>query len=71
MKQVKCKSGITGWQARLRKVYANFEEFVSYCEIRNLHIRLGYKSPSSAWKWNPIVMGSVNPSDYQKVKKRN
>jgi hypothetical protein len=67
MKQVKCKSGLTGWQARLRKVYDSFVEFSRLCEIYNLHIRLGYKSPETAWRYNPTIQGSVNPSDYRKA----
>ena len=71
MKRVICKSGLKGWQARLRSVYASFEEFVSCCGIYANHTRLGYKTPATAWRANPVVQGSVNPSDYTKVKKGN
>lgn len=67
-KQVKCKSGITGWQDRLRKVYSSFEEFESYCAIYGIHIRIGYKSPAAAWKFNPLIQGSVIPSDLRRVR---
>lgn len=67
MKRVKCKSGIEGWQCKLRKNYANFEEFEYYAELRGLHIRLGYKTPRNAWLANPVVQGSVIPSDFRKV----
>jgi hypothetical protein len=68
MKRIICKSGIEGWQDRLRKNYTNFEDFEWYCNTYGLHTRLGYKTPASAWKWNPLVRGSVIPSDFQKVR---
>ena len=55
------------WKSKLRKVYANLEEFKAYCEIYNLHTRLGYKTPENAWRYNPMIQGSTNPSDYKKV----
>jgi len=68
MKQVKCKSGLTGWQCKLRKNYTSFEEFTGYAEIYNIHKRLGYKTPKNAWKANPLIQGSTNPTDLRKVK---
>lgn len=67
MKRVICKSGIEGWQGKLRKEYFDFEEFERYSTMYGLHTRLGYKSPATAWRANPTVMGSVIPSDYCKV----
>ena len=64
---MKCKSGLTGWQQRLRSIYVNFEEFEAYCRMYGLHIRLGYKTPTKAWRDNPLVQGSVEPSDYRRV----
>ena len=63
MKRVKCKSGLTGWQERLRKVYHNFEEFEAYCETWSISERLGYETPEEAWDANPIIQGSTDPSD--------
>lgn len=68
MKHVKCKSGLVGWQCHLHKNYADYEDFEFYAELRGLHTRLGYKTPESVWKDNPIVQGSVNPSDFCKVR---
>jgi hypothetical protein len=65
MKRVKCKSGVTGWQCRLRRNYTNFEEFKSYCEIYNIHGRLGFATPEEAWKSNKQIRGSVVPSDLE------
>lgn len=65
--KMRCKSGLKGWQGRLRNQYASKEEFIAYCSIYSNHLRLGYKSPDSAWKANPIIQGSVVPSDYRKV----
>lgn len=67
MKRVICRSGLRGWQARLRSVYSSFEEFSSYCELYGNHTRLGYASPVTAWRANPVVQGSVNPTDYRRV----
>ena len=67
MKYVICKSGIGGWQGLLRNQYGSFAEFKSFSEMYGLHTRLGYKSPISAWRSNPVVQGSVIPSDYRKV----
>jgi hypothetical protein len=57
-----------GWQEKLRDGYANYEEFERYAETYGLHTRLGYKTPRGAWKANPTVQGSVEPSDFRKVK---
>lgn len=70
--RVKCKSGITGWRNRLRKNYASFNEFATMNEIYGLATRLGYKSAETAWRYNPVVEGSVNPSDFRRApRKRN
>lgn len=70
MKQVKCKSGLTGWQQRLRKNYDNdFESFKNFCEVFAIHTRLGYKRPETAWRYNPLIEGSVDPSDFRVVKR--
>lgn len=68
MKQVKCRSGVIGWQCKLKKNYTCFEEFRLYAETFNLHNRLGYKTPEKAWKANPTIQGSTIPSDLRKVK---
>lgn len=68
MKTVTCKSGLKGWQGKLQKFYASFEEFEAYCMIYSNHKRLGYTTPRLAWDDNPTVRGSVNPSDLEVVK---
>ncbi len=68
MKRVKCKSGIEGWQCRLRENYDNnFEQFDAYDEVYNLAIRLGFKNAEHAWNVNPIIQGSTNPDDFRVV----
>lgn len=67
MTKVKCKSGIVGWQNRLQKNYSSFEEFESYCEIYNIHSRLGFKTALETWETNPLIQGSTIPSDLQVV----
>ena len=43
---VKCRSGLRGWQSRLQEVYANFEEFLAYAETFGTHLKLGFKLPA-------------------------
>ncbi len=62
----KCDSGITGWKGKLQDQYENFEDFEHCCGIFNNHERLGYKTPQEAWDANPVIQGSVIPSDYRK-----
>ena len=66
-KRVICKSGISGWQCKLQKNYANFEEFENFCEIYGLLPRLGFDSAKKAWDENPTIQGSVNPRDFRKI----
>jgi len=68
MKQVTCKSGLKGWQGHLRENYASFNEFEYFSEQNGLHARLGYKTALAAWHNNPKIQGSVNPSDYRRVR---
>lgn len=56
------------WTCRLQKNYKNFDEFKAYAEMYGLHTRLGYKTPETAWKSNPVIQGSVNPADFKRVR---
>lgn len=67
MRQVKCLSGLMGWQSKLRKVYSSKEEFLAYCDIYGNHRRLGFETPEEAWEANPLIQGSIDPSDYRKL----
>ena len=67
MKRVKCRSGVGGEQVRLRDNYGSYEEWEAYAEMYGLHERLGYKSPKTAWKANPLTESSVVPGDYCKI----
>ena len=58
------------WTARLRENYKDLDEFKVYDEPFGLSERLGYRSPEAAWKDNPMVQGSTNPSDYKRVEER-
>ena len=69
MKTVTCKSGLRGWQGKLRKQYASFEEFQSYAETYGLARRLGYRSIRACWDANPTVQGSTDPGDFRRVKR--
>lgn len=72
--RVRCKSGVMGWRTRLRNIYAvtgvnaGFDEWLSYSAAYELSNRLGYKHARAAWNANPVIEGSVNPSDFRKVK---
>jgi hypothetical protein len=68
MKKVMCKSGLWGWQDKLRNMYDDFIEWENYSTTYGLHTRLGYKTPRTAWQANPIIQGSTIPSDFCKVK---
>lgn len=68
MKRVKCKSGIIGYQCRLRKNYTSFEEFETYSQMYGIAKRLGFKSDKKAWESNPLIQGSVIPSDLRVVR---
>lgn len=68
MKRIKTRSGISGWQEKLQKVYSSFEEFVWYCETYGIHKQLGFKSIKKCWEANPIMSGSVVPGDLKRVK---
>jgi hypothetical protein len=64
-----CKSGVVGWRGKLRDQYASFSEFEYYALGYNLHGRLGYRTPTNAWRYNPTVEGSVNPLDFRRSPK--
>lgn len=68
MKTIIAESGIKGWQTRLQKNYNSFDEFESFCQVFNIHKRLGFKTIKSAWQNNPVIQGSVIPSDLKRVK---
>lgn len=65
MKQVKCKSGLTGWEATVQENWGNFECFEHYCEMYGLLKRIGFGGVPAklVWDMNPLVQGSVDPSD--------
>lgn len=66
---VRCQSGLMGWRGRLAANYGgHFELFERYDGIYDLARRLGYHNAEAAWASNPIVEGSVVPSDYRKVR---
>ncbi len=67
-KRVRCKSGLSGWQCRLRKNYRGFKEFEAYDQSYGLSRRLGYADARAAWNANPEVRGSVDPGDFEIVR---
>ena len=67
-KKVRCKSGVMGEQFKLRDAYNDFEDYKRYCETWDTYKRLGYKTPETAWRYNPTVQCSTIASDYRKVK---
>lgn len=71
MKHVKCKSGMHGWSYRLQENYSSYREFSGYCRMYAIHTRIGYSSMKQAWKDNPIMRGSVLPSDLQRFDEKS
>ena len=68
IKQIICKSGLSGYQCNLRDSYDDFDQFRYYAENFGLHTRLGYVTVIAAWQANPIIQGSALPSDFCKIK---
>ena len=66
-KRVICKSGIEGWQGKLHNVFDSYEEFDACSDTYGLSKRIGYKSSEEAWEDNPIIQGSIVPSDYKRI----
>lgn len=66
-KSVTLDSGAKGSQYRLRDSYANFEAFESYSNMYGIHTKLGYKTPATAWRSNPLMQSGTNPSDLKRV----
>jgi hypothetical protein len=69
MEIVICKSGSTGWRARIQESYSDLEDLTAYNEIYGVCERLGFNSPEEAWEANPLIEGSVIPSDFRVVEK--
>jgi hypothetical protein len=71
MKRVRCQSGIYGYQCRLRESYTDFEQWRNYSRVFGLAERLGYEIGNDgiedAWNENPIIQGSVIPSDFKRI----
>lgn len=68
LKRVTCRSGLNGCQRRLHEDYADLEEFRNYSRMYGIAKRLGFRSAISAWRANPLIEGSVEPSDLRRVK---
>jgi hypothetical protein len=65
--RVNCRSGLEGWQCPLQDNYDNFEEWAAYAEMYGLHRKLGFQTPLTAWNANPIIQGSVEPTDFCRI----
>lgn len=69
--RTKTKSGLDGWRAMLRDNYdGSFCSFVGWDQDYGIASRLGFKSAREAWEANPLIEGSVNPSDLRVVHRR-
>lgn len=66
--KVVCESGIRGWRDYLQANYEDQELWIMYSETYGLAHRLGYESAEEAWDDNPLIEGSVIPSDFRVVK---
>jgi len=63
--RIKAQSGIDGWRCRLQENYLSLETWEAYSEMYGLASRLEFKSAEVAWHLNPVVEGSVIPSDFR------
>jgi len=52
------------WIGKLQESYANFQDYLSFDRMYSLTERMGYIDPIVVWELNPIIGGSVNPSDF-------
>lgn len=55
------------WRSRLQAQYRDYSEFAQYSDVYGLAARLGYDTARGAWDANPVVQGSVNSGEYQKI----
>jgi hypothetical protein len=67
--EVRCESGLMGWQDFVRNVYESYDELERFSEVYGVSTRLGY-SVKKLWDENPIIQGSTNPSDLKIVWRR-
>lgn len=67
MRKVICKSGLSGWQSKVRKVYSSLDELQAYSEMYGIASRLGYGDAQELWMDNPTIRGSVDPDDLEVV----
>lgn len=65
--RVRCQSGLMGWRSRLRVNYVDFAEWNSCSNLYDLAGRLGFADTAKAWRANPVIEGSVDPSDFRRV----
>lgn len=63
-----CRSGLRGWREHLHDVYGSLESFRNWNEVYGLAERLGFPDADAAWNENPMIEGSVDPSDYRVVR---
>lgn len=59
------QSGLKLWRARVRTTYRTLAELRSYNRIYGIAKRLGYRNALTLWRDNPMIGGSVNPSDFR------
>jgi hypothetical protein len=52
------------WKDKVRDVYGSLEELQSYDRHYSIAKRCGYSDCQSLWEANPVICGSVNPSDF-------
>lgn len=57
------------WNSRVRKLYGTFQTLQSYDSAYGIAQRLGFPTCSSLWKDNPVIQGSVHPSDLKVLRK--
>lgn len=55
------------WKARVQSTYESLKELRQYNRVYAVAKRCGYRSAKAMWEANPVIGGSVDPSDFGKV----
>lgn len=55
------------WKARVQDTYDSVTELAAFNACYNVAQRCGYVTAQEMWDANPVIGGSVDPSDFGKV----
>jgi hypothetical protein len=58
------------WKAKVQDVYDSIEDLEGWDALYGVVARCGYESAEEMWEENALIGGSVNPSDFGRVKEK-